>query len=649
MAHNSEGVNADTLSRSITRESFAGSRKIYLDGTRPDMRVPFREITLSDTVTQTRDGHTEREINHPLRVYDASGPYTDPLAQIDITSGLPALRAAWINERSDTDTMSGISSAYGRTRLNDSRLDALRMARAPLPRRAKPGANVSQMHYARRGIITPEMEFIAVRENLVRAQLAARLATERLPQRGHSFNAGLVQNVTAEFVRDEVARGRAVIPNNINHPESEPMIIGRNFLVKVNANIGNSAVSSSIEEEVDKLVWSIRWGADTVMDLSTGDNIHETREWILRNSPVPIGTVPIYQALEKVHGKAEDLTWELFRDTLIEQAEQGVDYFTIHAGVRLAYVPMTANRLTGIVSRGGSIMAKWCLSHHRESFLYEHFEDICEIMKTYDVCFSLGDGLRPGSIADANDEAQFAELYTLGELTQIAWKHDVQVMIEGPGHVPLQLVKENVDKQLEACFEAPFYTLGPLITDISPGYDHISSAMGAANIGWYGTAMLCYVTPKEHLGLPNRDDVKQGLIAYKIAAHAADLAKGYPGAQMWDNAISKARFEFRWEDQFRLAIDPDTAMKYHDETLPKDNAKVAHFCSMCGPKFCSMKISQEVREFAKIKGYGTTQTQVVKVIEIAKAAPSVQSADEVARALDDKSREFRELGSEIYS
>ena len=653
MAHNSEGVNADTLSRSITRESFAGSRKIYLDGTRPDMRVPFREITLSDTVTQTRDGHTEREINHPLRVYDASGPYTDPLAQIDITSGLPALRAAWINERSDTDTMSGISSAYGRTRLNDSRLDALRMARAPLPRRAKPGANVSQMHYARRGIITPEMEFIAVRENLVRAQLAERLATERLPQRGHSFNASLVQNVTAEFVRDEVARGRAVIPNNINHPESEPMIIGRNFLVKVNANIGNSAVSSSIEEEVDKLVWSIRWGADTVMDLSTGDNIHETREWILRNSPVPIGTVPIYQALEKVHGKAEDLTWELFRDTLIEQAEQGVDYFTIHAGVRLAYVPMTANRLTGIVSRGGSIMAKWCLSHHRESFLYEHFEDICEIMKTYDVCFSLGDGLRPGSIADANDEAQFAELYTLGELTQIAWKHDVQVMIEGPGHVPLQLVKENVDKQLEACFEAPFYTLGPLITDISPGYDHISSAMGAANIGWYGTAMLCYVTPKEHLGLPNRDDVKQGLIAYKIAAHAADLAKGYPGAQMWDNAISKARFEFRWEDQFRLAIDPDTAMKYHDETLPKDNAKVAHFCSMCGPKFCSMKISQEVREFAKIKGYGTTQmqiqTQVVKVIEIAKAASPVQSADEVARALDDKSREFRELGSEIYS
>jgi phosphomethylpyrimidine synthase len=513
------------------------------------------------------------------------------------------------------------------------------LAHAPVPRRAKAGMNVSQMHYARKGIITPEMEYIAIRENLVRAQLAERLATERMPKKGHSFNASIPEQITAEFVRDEVARGRAVIPNNINHPESEPMIIGRNFLIKVNANIGNSAVTSSIEEEVDKLVWSIRWGADTVMDLSTGDNIHETREWILRNSPVPIGTVPIYQALEKVNGKAEDLTWEIFRDTLIEQAEQGVDYFTIHAGVRLAYVPLTANRLTGIVSRGGSIMAKWCLSHHKESFLYEHFEDICEIMKQYDICFSLGDGLRPGSIADANDEAQFAELHTLGELTQIAWKHDVQVMIEGPGHVPLQMVKENVDKQLEACFEAPFYTLGPLITDISPGYDHISSAMGAANIGWYGVAMLCYVTPKEHLGLPNRDDVKQGLIAYKIAAHAGDLAKGYPGAQMWDNAVSKARFEFRWEDQFRLAIDPDTAMKYHDETLPKENAKVAHFCSMCGPKFCSMKISQEVREFARLNPSTSTLAP----------APGVIAIKQIDNDLQEKAKAFREGGSEIYS
>ncbi|HEX5285828.1 MAG TPA: phosphomethylpyrimidine synthase ThiC, partial [Polaromonas sp.] len=595
---------ADLTSR-ITRAPFPGSAKIYIEGARPDIRVPFREVTLTDTMVAEGSGEPRREANPPLRLYDPSGVYTDPLAPIDITRGLAPLRGAWIAERADTEALPGISSAYGRERLNDAALSALRMAHAPVPRRAKAGANVSQMHYARRGIITPEMEYIAIRENLVRAQLAERLATERLPKPGHSFGASLPKDITAEFVRAEVARGRAVIPCNINHPESEPMIIGRNFLVKVNANIGNSAVTSSIEEEVDKLVWSIRWGADTVMDLSTGENIHETREWILRNSPVPIGTVPIYQALEKVNGKAEDLTWEIFRDTLIEQAEQGVDYFTIHAGVRLAYVPLTANRLTGIVSRGGSIMAKWCLSHHRESFLYERFDEICEIMKAYDVCFSLGDGLRPGSIADANDEAQFAELHTLGELTQIAWKHDVQVMIEGPGHVPLQLVKENVDKQLEACFEAPFYTLGPLITDISPGYDHISSAMGAANIGWYGTAMLCYVTPKEHLGLPNRDDVKQGLIAYKIAAHAADLAKGYPGAQMWDNAVSKARFEFRWEDQFRLAIDPDTAMAYHDETLPKENAKVAHFCSMCGPKFCSMKISQEVREFARLNPAST--------------------------------------------
>jgi len=638
MAKTPTSVDTDALTRQITRTPFPGSRKIYLDGTRADIRVPFREISLTDTLVHEGQGEPRREANPPLRVYDASGPYTDPSATIDITRGLPGLRSSWIGDRADTEALPGISSAYGRQRLADPTLAALRMRAAPTPRRAKAGANVSQMHYARRGIVTPEMEYIAVRENLVRAQLAERLATERVPHRGQSFGAALVRDITAEFVRDEVARGRAVIPNNINHPESEPMIIGRNFLVKVNANIGNSAVTSSIEEEVDKLVWSIRWGADTVMDLSTGDNIHETREWILRNSPVPIGTVPIYQALEKVHGKAEDLSWELFRDTLIEQAEQGVDYFTIHAGVRLAYVPLTANRLTGIVSRGGSIMAKWCLSHHRESFLYERFDEICEIMKAYDVCFSLGDGLRPGSIADANDEAQFAELHTLGELTQIAWKHDVQVMIEGPGHVPLQLVKENVEKQLEACDEAPFYTLGPLITDISPGYDHISSAMGAANIGWYGTAMLCYVTPKEHLGLPNRDDVKQGLIAYKIAAHAADLGKGFAGAQMWDNAVSKARFEFRWEDQFRLAIDPDTAMKYHDETLPKENAKVAHFCSMCGPKFCSMKISQEVRDFARLQKESAPQAP----------AGNTMPVIEIKRALDDKAAEFRERGSEIY-
>ncbi|MEY4139003.1 MAG: phosphomethylpyrimidine synthase ThiC [Pseudomonadota bacterium] len=639
MTKTSHTVDTTDLTRRITREPFAGSSKIYLEGSRPDIRVPFREITLDDTLVHNGTAEPRREANPPLRLYDCSGIYTDPAQTIDITRGLKALRAAWITERGDTEALPGISSAYGQQRLQDPQLRALRMAHSPVPRRAKPGRNVSQMHYARQGIITPEMEYIAIRENLVRAQLAERLATERLPKPGHAFGALMTQAMTPEFVRDEVARGRAVIPCNINHPETEPMIIGRNFLVKVNANIGNSAVTSSIEEEVDKLVWSIRWGADTVMDLSTGDNIHETREWILRNSPVPIGTVPIYQALEKVNGKAEDLSWELFRDTLIEQAEQGVDYFTIHAGVRLAYVPLTANRLTGIVSRGGSIMAKWCLSHHRESFLYEHFEDICEIMKAYDVSFSLGDGLRPGSIADANDEAQLAELHTLGELTQIAWKHDVQVIIEGPGHVPLQLVKENVEKQLEACFEAPFYTLGPLITDISPGYDHISSAMGAANIGWYGTAMLCYVTPKEHLGLPNRDDVKQGLIAYKIAAHAADLAKGYPGAQMWDNAISKARFEFRWEDQFRLAIDPDTAMAYHDETLPKENAKVAHFCSMCGPKFCSMKISQEVRDFARLNPTGPGTPTASGVIPI----------QQISTALEEKAAEFRQAGSEIYS
>ena len=639
MTHASRTVDSEDLNRRITRAAFPGSSKTYITGSRPDLRVPFREVALTPTLVQHADGETTQEANPPLRLYDASGIYTDPAESIAITRGLRGLRSGWIEERQDTEVLPGISSAYGRQRLLDPALQALRMDSKPQIRRARSGANVSQMHYARRGIVTPEMEYVAIRENLVRAQLAERLAQERLPQPGQSFGALMSQQVTPEFVRDEVARGRAVIPCNINHPETEPMIIGRNFLIKVNANIGNSAVSSTIEEEVDKLVWSIRWGADTVMDLSTGNNIHETREWILRNSPVPIGTVPIYQALEKVHGKAEDLTWELFRDTLIEQAEQGVDYFTIHAGVRLAYVPLTANRLTGIVSRGGSIMAKWCLSHHKENFLYTHFEDICEIMKAYDVCYSLGDGLRPGSIADANDQAQFAELHTLGELTQIAWKHDVQVMIEGPGHVPLQLVKENVDKQLESCFEAPFYTLGPLITDISPGYDHISSAMGAANIGWYGTAMLCYVTPKEHLGLPNRDDVKQGLIAYKIAAHAGDLAKGYPGAQMWDNAVSKARFEFRWEDQFRLAIDPDTAMAYHDETLPKESAKLAHFCSMCGPKFCSMKISQEVRAFARLNPASTTLA----------AAPGVIPIQQVDAALQEKAEEFRALGQQIYS
>ena len=639
LSHASRTVDSDDLNRRITRAPFPGSAKIYIQGSRPDLRVPFREVSLTDTLVQHAGGEAVPEPNPALRLYDPSGVYTDPAETIDIRRGLRPLRAAWIEERQDSDLLAHISSAYGRARLLDPALQDLRMAQIPPVRRARAGANITQMHYARQGVITPEMEYIALRENLVRAQLAERLATERLPQPGQSFGALMGQDVTPEFVRSEVACGRAVIPCNINHPESEPMIIGRNFLVKVNANIGNSAVSSTIEEEVDKLVWSIRWGADTVMDLSTGNNIHETREWILRNSPVPIGTVPIYQALEKVHGKAEDLSWELFRDTLIEQAEQGVDYFTIHAGVRLAYVPLTANRLTGIVSRGGSIMAKWCLSHHRENFLYEHFDDICEIMKAYDVCFSLGDGLRPGSIADANDQAQFAELHTLGELTQIAWKHDVQVMIEGPGHVPLQLVKENVEKQLESCFEAPFYTLGPLITDVSPGYDHISSAMGAANIGWYGTAMLCYVTPKEHLGLPNRDDVKQGLIAYKIAAHAADLAKGYPGAQMWDNAVSKARFEFRWEDQFRLAIDPDTAMAYHDQTLPKESAKLAHFCSMCGPKFCSMKISQEVREFARLNPAST----------VLPATPGVIPIQQIDSALQDKAQEFRAGGQEIYS
>ncbi|MCX5464365.1 MULTISPECIES: phosphomethylpyrimidine synthase ThiC [Alcaligenes] len=584
------------------------SRKIYQTGSRPDLRVPFREISLADTPSQFG-----AEPNPSLSVYDTSGPYTDPTVQIDIRKGLPPLRQAWVTERGDTELMAGLNSQYGQARQADPELDTLRFELKRQPRRSISGANVTQMHYARRGIITPEMEFVAIRENLRREQYIANLRAsgpqgEEMARRltkvhpGQGFGASLPTTVTPEFVRDEIARGRAILPANINHPETEPMIIGRNFLVKINANIGNSALGSTIGEEVEKMTWAIRWGADTIMDLSTGKNIHETREWIIRNSPVPVGTVPIYQALEKVGGIAEDLTWDIFRDTLIEQAEQGVDYFTIHAGVRLPFVPMTASRMTGIVSRGGSIMAKWCLAHHRESFLYEHFEDICEIMKQYDVAFSLGDGLRPGSGYDANDQAQFAELRTLGELTQVAWKHDVQVMIEGPGHVPLHLIPENMQLQLEHCHEAPFYTLGPLATDIAPGYDHITSGLGAAMIAWQGTAMLCYVTPKEHLGLPNKKDVKDGIITYKIAAHAADLAKGHPSAAFRDNALSKARFEFRWDDQFNLGLDPDTAREFHDETLPKDSMKVAHFCSMCGPKFCSMKISQDVRDYAKANG-----------------------------------------------
>ncbi|SHH28052.1 phosphomethylpyrimidine synthase ThiC [Massilia sp. CF038] len=607
---------------------FPNSRKIYVQGSRPDIRVPMRQVSQADTPASFG-----AEPNPPVYLYDTSGPYSDPVAAIDIRSGLAAPRMPWILERNDTVQLDGPSSVYGRERLDNPELAKLRFQLHRNPRRAKPGANVTQMHYARRGIVTPEMEFVAIRENLRRQEYLAQMeAAGPMGQRtaaligrqhpGQSFGASIPARITAEFVREEIARGRAIIPANINHPEIEPMIIGRNFLVKINANIGNSAVTSSIGEEVEKMTWAIRWGADNVMDLSTGKHIHETREWIIRNSPVPIGTVPIYQALEKVNGKAEDLTWEIFRDTLIEQAEQGVDYFTIHAGVLLRYVPMTAKRLTGIVSRGGSIMAKWCLAHHKESFLYEHFEDICAIMKAYDVSFSLGDGLRPGSIYDANDEAQLAELKTLGELTQVAWKHEVQVMIEGPGHVPMQLIKENMDLQLEQCGEAPFYTLGPLTTDIAPGYDHITSGIGAAQIGWYGTAMLCYVTPKEHLGLPNKDDVKDGIITYKIAAHAADLAKGHPGAQIRDNALSKARFEFRWDDQFNLGLDPDKAREFHDETLPKDSAKVAHFCSMCGPHFCSMKITQEVREYAASNGLSegaaVRQGMEVKAIEFIK-------------------------------
>lgn len=612
--HLSESAQVDQQSI----QPFPRSQKIYVQGSRPDIRVPMREISLD--VTPTAFGG---EINAPVLVYDTSGPYTDPNVQIDVRKGLADVRSAWIEDRGDTERLPGLSSEFGQRRLDDAELTAMRFAHVRNPRRAKPGRNVSQMHYARQGIITPEMEYIAIRENM---KLQEHRAAGLLDQQhaGQSFGASIPKEITPEFVRDEVAGGRAIIPANINHTELEPMIIGRNFLVKINGNIGNSALGSSIEEEVAKLTWGIRWGSDTVMDLSTGKHIHETREWIIRNSPVPIGTVPIYQALEKVGGIAEDLTWELFRDTLIEQAEQGVDYFTIHAGVLLRYVPLTAKRVTGIVSRGGSIMAKWCLAHHKENFLYTHFEDICEIMKAYDVSFSLGDGLRPGSIADANDAAQFGELETLGELTKIAWKHDVQCMIEGPGHVPMHLIKENMDKQLECCDEAPFYTLGPLTTDIAPGYDHITSGIGAAMIGWFGCAMLCYVTPKEHLGLPNKDDVKTGIITYKIAAHAADLAKGHPGAQIRDNALSKARFEFRWEDQFNLGLDPDTARAFHDETLPKDSAKVAHFCSMCGPKFCSMKITQEVREYAAENGLTDEQ----KAIEAGFAEQAERFKDE---------------------
>jgi len=609
------------------------SRKVYLQGSRPDLRVPMREIAQADTPASFG-----AERNPPLFVYDTSGPYTDPGVRIDIRNGLPALRGTWIAERGDTEELAGPTSRYGVERLHDSKLAEMRFNLRREPRRALPGANVTQMHYARRGLVTPEMEFIALRENCRREELAevwAKAGGQEAAQRlaaqhpGQAFGARLPQSITPELVRDEVARGRAIIPANINHPESEPMIIGRNFLVKINANIGNSAVTSGIAEEVEKMTWAIRWGADTVMDLSTGRHIHETREWIVRNSPVPIGTVPIYQALEKVDGKAEELTWEIFRDTLIEQAEQGVDYFTIHAGVRLPFIPLTAKRMTGIVSRGGSILAKWCLAHHAESFLYTHFEEICAIMRAYDVAFSLGDGLRPGSIYDANDEAQLAELKTLGELTEIAWKHDCQVMIEGPGHVPMHLIKENMDLQLEYCHEAPFYTLGPLTTDIAPGYDHITSAIGAAMIGWYGTAMLCYVTPKEHLGLPEKKDVKDGIIAYKIAAHAADLAKGHPGAQIRDNALSKARFEFRWEDQFNLGLDPDTAKQFHDETLPQQGAKLAHFCSMCGPHFCSMKITQDVRDYAQKQG--------------------MSDEEALRKGMEEKAVEFVRKGGEIYT
>ncbi|PWV59088.1 phosphomethylpyrimidine synthase ThiC [Plasticicumulans acidivorans] len=612
------------LNAAVT-QPFPSSSKIFVTGSRPDLRVPMREITQQPTAAGFGN-----EQNPPVTVYDCSGPYTDPAMHIDLLQGLAGVRSAWIEARGDSEPLAGPSSDYGRARAADPALASLRFEHIRAPRRARAGANVTQMHYARRGIVTPEMEFVAIRESLRLQQLREDPRYRKLLRQhpGQSFGAAIPNEITPEFVRAEVARGRAIIPANINHPELEPMIIGRNFLVKINGNLGNSAVTSSIAEEVEKMVWGIRWGADTIMDLSTGKNIHETREWIIRNAPVPIGTVPIYQALEKVDGKAEALNWEIFRDTLIEQAEQGVDYFTIHAGVLLRYVPLTADRVTGIVSRGGSIMAKWCLAHHQENFLYTHFDEICEIMKAYDVSFSLGDGLRPGSLADANDAAQFGELETLGELTQKAWAHDVQVMIEGPGHVPMQMIKENMDKELVDCFEAPFYTLGPLTTDIAPGYDHITSGIGAAQIGWYGCAMLCYVTPKEHLGLPNKQDVREGIITYKIAAHAADLAKGHPGAQLRDNALSKARFEFRWEDQFNLGLDPERAREYHDATLPKESAKVAHFCSMCGPHFCSMKITQDVRDYAASQG--------------------LKAEDALTRGMETKAEEFVNTGAEIY-
>ncbi|GAB3023136.1 phosphomethylpyrimidine synthase ThiC [Spirosoma pulveris] len=613
--------------QTITRQPLTGSRKIYVPGQLHDIRVAMREISLSDTVSHVGN-QKERQCNAAVTVYDTSGPYTDPAVQINLEQGLPRLRESWIAGRGDVEQQTAFSSDYSNQRLANSTLDSLRFAHIRYPYRAREGQNVTQLHYARKGIITPEMEYIAIRENQ-RIDTLNDQSSLWQQHPGNSFGANTPKNfITPEFVRQEVAAGRAIIPANINHPESEPMIIGRNFLVKVNTNIGNSVVSSSINEEVEKAVWSCRWGGDTLMDLSTGKNIHETREWIIRNCPVPVGTVPLYQALEKVNGKAEALTWELFRDTLIEQAEQGVDYFTIHAGVLLRYIPLTARRVTGIVSRGGSIMAKWCLAHHKENFLYTHFEEICAIMKAYDVSFSLGDGLRPGSIADANDAAQFAELETLGELTKIAWKHDVQVMVEGPGHVPMHLIKANMDKQLQHCDEAPFYTLGPLTMDIAPGYDHITSAIGAAMIGWFGTAMLCYVTPKEHLGLPNKKDVKDGVITYKIAAHAADLAKGHPGAQYRDNVLSKARFEFRWEDQFNLSLDPDTAREFHDETLPAEGAKTAHFCSMCGPNFCSMKITQDVRDYAEQNGLASDE-----VLE---------------KAMQTKAKEFAEQGNQLY-
>ncbi|WP_368172699.1 phosphomethylpyrimidine synthase ThiC [Aeromonas sp. R2-1] len=631
--------SAQTFIDNLKGMAHPNSRRIFIQGSRPDIRVPLREIQLADTFVGGTKDAPQFEPNEPVPVYDTSGPYGEEAAPIDVRRGLPRLREAWVLERDDTDALDGLSSTFTQERLADEGLDHLRFEHLPSARRAKPGRRVTQLHYARQGIVTPEMEFIALRENMGRERVRSELLRTQHP--GQGFGARLPQNITPEFVRDEVAAGRAIIPSNINHPEAEPMIIGRNFLVKINANIGNSAVTSSIEEEVEKLVWSTRWGADTVMDLSTGRYIHETREWILRNSPVPIGTVPIYQALEKTNGIAEDLTWELFRDTLLEQAEQGVDYFTIHAGVLLRFVPMTAKRLTGIVSRGGSIMAKWCLSHHKENFLYEHFREICEICAAYDVSLSLGDGLRPGSVYDANDEAQFAELRTLGELTKIAWEYDVQVMIEGPGHVPMHMIERNMTEQLEHCHEAPFYTLGPLTTDIAPGYDHFTSGIGAALIGWYGCAMLCYVTPKEHLGLPNKEDVKQGLITYKIAAHAADLAKGHPGAQIRDNAMSKARFEFRWEDQFNLALDPDTARAYHDETLPQESGKVAHFCSMCGPKFCSMKITQDVRDYA-------AKLEAVEIKLVGMDGQQERVVAEVESGMARMAETFKETGGEIY-